>query len=128
MALAQEQVGLLAMGLDCDLNKVSVHRYRVIVESGLNENESQAQQSRKAARLTSIKNNWQPVTDAGLFLVVTLQPLEILNIEIYGFKCTLEPEGEGVLEAAKEGERAAIERLLNQDLYRAALSLAKDRN
>lgn len=47
MATAQEQVGLSAMGLDCDLRQISVYRYRVTIESGVDEKESQVQETRK---------------------------------------------------------------------------------
>ncbi|PPK50236.1 Piwi domain-containing protein [Marinobacter persicus] len=128
MATAQEQVGLSAMGLDCDLNQVSVYRYRVTIESGADEQESQVQQTRKAARLVARSNRWQPVTDVGHYAVVALEHLDNLNIDAFGFKCSLEPEGEVALQAAKEEERAAIERLLNQDLNRAAFNLVRNQD
>jgi len=128
MATAQEQVGLSAMGLDCDLRQISVYRYRVTIESGVDEKESQVQQTRKAARLAAKSNRWQPVTDVGHYAVVALQHLDSLNIDAFGFKCSLEPEGEVALQAARDEERGAIERLLNQDLHRAAFNFARNQD
>lgn len=128
MPAVQEQIGLSAMGLDRQLKQVSVYRYRVTIESDVDKKETSVQLSRKAARFAATHNSWQPVTDVGHFLVAALQPLDKQNIDAYGFKCTLEWEGEAVLDAAIENERAAIERLLNQDLYRAAFKLAQTKN
>lgn len=127
-ARAQASIGLSAMTLDRDLKQVPVYRYRVIIESGFDERESPVKLTRKVARFAASRNSWQPVTDVAHFLVASLQPLDNLNIDAYGCKYTLEFEAEGVLEAAVDNERGAIERLLNQDIYRAVFQLAQKRD
>lgn len=127
-ARAQDTIGLSAMTLDRDLQQIPIYRYRVIIESGFDERDSPVTQTRKVARLAAGRNGWQPVTDVAHFSVASLQPLDNLNIDAYGCKCTLEFEAEAVLEAAVDNDREAIERLLNQDLYRAACQLAQKRD
>ncbi|MBA4500947.1 argonaute PAZ domain-containing protein [Marinobacterium sp. 3-1745] len=116
------------MTLDRDLKQVPVYRYRVIIESGFEEQDSPVILTRKAARLAAGRNNWQPVTDVAHFVVASLQTLDNLNIDAYGCQYTLEFETEAVLDASVDKERDAIERLLNQDLYRAAYQLARQRD
>lgn len=128
MTHLQMQIGLSAMGLNKDLKQVTAYRYQVVIESVVDEKDSSVQLTRKAARLTASKNSWQPVTDISSFAIISLQPLRTLTIQAYGFKCRLEEDGQLALNAEKENERAAIERLLNQDLYSAVYRLSVDRN
>jgi len=127
MRSAQEQIGLSAMGLDGELKQVTVHRYRAVIESDIDEKETTVQVTRKVARLAATSNGWQPVTDLEPFVVGALQPLRIHEIDRFGFRCRLLPETETVLDARIDQQRAAIERLLNQDLHRAALRLEQSR-
>lgn len=118
-------VGLSAMGLDKNLNQVSVYRYSITIESGIDEELSPVRLTRKVARLTANMNGWKPVTDIGHFLVVALLPLTQLDIDSLGLKFTLALDTVFVLNAAVNEERAAIQRLLNQDFYRAAYKLTQ---
>jgi len=122
-----KQIGLSAQGLDRDIVELPVQIYSVIIQSELDERSSKTQLTRKAARLAAGKNGWLPVTDLSHFKLVALQPLERLQIEQYGFVFQLVQEEESLLRAGEEAERNAIQRLLNQDLYRAAWQFARER-
>jgi len=128
MKQSKSQIGLSVMELDRDLKQLPVCCYRVIIDSAVDEKDSPLQLTRKAARFAAGQNGWQPVTDMAPFLLCALQPLDTLNIDSYGFKCTLEPAGDALLDAAIDHEREASMRLLNQDLFRAALQLAQTRD
>lgn len=123
-----KQIGLSAHGLNREVVELPVQVYSVIIQSELDDRSSKTQLTRKAARLAARSNSRLPVTDLSHFKLVALQPLERLQIEKYGFVFQLVPEEESLLRAEVEAERNAIQRLLNQDLYRAAWQYARERN
>lgn len=122
MAVSGEQ-SLLALQTERSLEQVAVHRYRLTIEGDFDESTA-LQATRHGANSLNYNNQWASVTDLGPYEIVSLAPLNCLQCSHQDKQFTAVLIGTEPLMANDAVHRAAIERLLNQELFKGAQQLA----
>lgn len=120
----RNNIGLAALEMDCKLNTVKVLAYRLILDNQPPDQE-QIQLTRRGANQLSFVNGSVPITDLGVWKVVSLSRLNTPDSEWKGLRCQATDERQIVLRSDQNAEREAIRRLLNQALMQGARNLAR---
>ncbi len=117
------ELGLNALQLSKNINGTTVHAYKVIYDKK-DENKNPTQLIRSVASAIGKPNNYPLVTNLGPDLIVTLAPLDDLIVDTPWLVACLELHGQLELDANIPLHNGAMQRLVNQDLAKAAYLLA----
>lgn len=119
-----ENLALSALQLDSKLDRYKVCRYRIVYQKR-DETISGEQLARKAAYEIQKANDFALLTNLGNQHLVSLKPISQRGIESTHLQAKLIEDGDLELECSKEQHQQALQRLVNQDINKAAWKLKK---
>ncbi|MBE0437374.1 MAG: argonaute PAZ domain-containing protein [Methylomicrobium sp.] len=117
-----DNLALSALQLDLKLDRYKVCRYRIVYQKR-DETISGEQLARKAAYEIQKANGFALLTNLGNQHIVSLKPISQRDIESTHLQANLIEDGDLELECSNEQHQQALQRLVNQDINKAAWKL-----
>ena len=115
------EIRVSALEVNRSFSQLKVWHYQITLLEEMSERDTITQVTRRCARTAAFFNNYLPVTDLGDFSLIAAAPLHNLDHKDF----TLDFIGEGLIHSENTGQREAIQRLLNQDVYQGALHMVR---
>jgi hypothetical protein len=119
-----DNLALSALQLDTKINHYSVYRYQIIFQN-FDQTVSGEQLARKVAYEIQKANNFALLTNLGNHIIISLNPISQLAIDLPQIQARLEDDGKLELDCSEEQQQQALQRLVNQDINKAAWSLTQ---
>ncbi|MGD7034110.1 Piwi domain-containing protein [Methylotuvimicrobium buryatense] len=119
-----ENLALSALQLDSKLDRYIVCRYRIVYQKR-DETIPGEQLARKAAYEIQKANDFALLTNLGNQHIVSLKPISQRGIESTHLQANLIEDGDLELDCSIEQHQQALQRLVNQDINKAAWKLKK---
>jgi len=120
-----ENLALSALQLDVKLVHYSVYRYQIVYQK-FDETASGEQLARKVAYELQRVNGFAVLTNLGNRGIISLKPISQLVIDLPQLQASLEDDGKLELDSGEEQQQQALQRLVNQDINKAAWKLTQD--
>lgn len=120
-----ENLALSALQLDSELDHCRVCRYRIVYQK-YDETKSQEQLARKMAYEIQKTTNFALLTNLGNQHIISLKPISQTAIDSTDLQASLEEEDSLELDCSNEQHLQALQRLVNQDINKAAWKLTRD--
>jgi hypothetical protein len=120
-----ENLALSALQLEVNLVHYSVYRYQIVYQK-FDETAAGEQLARKVAYELQRVNGFDVLTNLGSRSIISLKPVSQLTIELPQLQVSLEEDGKLELDCGEEQQQQALQRLVNQDINKAAWKLTQD--
>jgi len=120
-----ENLALSALQLDTKINHYSVYCYQIIFQN-FDQTVSGEQLARKVAYEIQKGNNFALLTNLGNRVIISLNPISQLAVDSPQLQASLRDDGKLELDCSDEQQQQALQRLINQDINKAAWKLKQD--
>ncbi|WP_020161513.1 hypothetical protein [Methylobacter marinus] len=117
-----DNLALSALQLDSRLDHCTVYQYRIVYHK-FDETEASEKLARKAAYELLKVNNFALLTNLGNNGILSLKPLSQLSVDSPHLQASLKADGQLELDCCNEQHQEALQRLINQDINKAAWNL-----
>ncbi|WP_036250713.1 Piwi domain-containing protein [Methylobacter sp. BBA5.1] len=117
-----DNLALSALQLDSRLDHCMVYQYRIVYHK-FDETEAGEKLARKAAYELWKVNNFGLLTNLGASSILSLKSLSQLSIDSPLLQASLKADGQLELDCGNEQHQEALQRLVNQDINKAAWNL-----
>jgi hypothetical protein len=120
-----ENLALSALQLEVNLVHYSVYRYQIVYQK-FDETASGEQLARKVAYELQRINGFAVLTNLSNRSIISLKPISQLVIDLPQLQASLEDDGKLELDCGEEQQQQALQRLVNQDINKAAWKLTQE--